>query len=350
MLTGVFHLHEQEARQVMTPIPAVVTVDLSRDRPGRAAALRLDRPLAAGRDRGREPGPGQGDRPRQPAGQADDGRGLRGPLRPAGAGGADRARDQAARRPAGRPAARADRAGDRDRRVRAHGRDRHHRGHHRGGRGGDRRRDRSRPAARSGGWPTATGSSAATSRSPTSRTTACTCRSTPTPTTRSAGSCSPSSGACPSAATRWPPTATRSASSRCARTGSRRSGSAGARPAPRPPADRERPEQPGRRAAPGSVAVAARARIIRYICADAHDRWLAIAASQTTRWLRGETEAGPRGPASLSEGSSAGRLGASGRPGRRKRNRPAGDGPVSCFWGGGAAMRYVAMGMLGSRR
>src|SRR5262245_40122669 len=27
MLTGVFHLHEQEARQVMTPIPAVVTVD-----------------------------------------------------------------------------------------------------------------------------------------------------------------------------------------------------------------------------------------------------------------------------------------------------------------------------------
>jgi CBS domain containing-hemolysin-like protein len=31
MLTGVFHLHEQEARQVMTPIPAVVTVDSSAD-------------------------------------------------------------------------------------------------------------------------------------------------------------------------------------------------------------------------------------------------------------------------------------------------------------------------------
>ena len=31
MLTGVFHLHEQEARQVMTPIPAVVTLDLSAD-------------------------------------------------------------------------------------------------------------------------------------------------------------------------------------------------------------------------------------------------------------------------------------------------------------------------------
>ena len=29
MLRGVFHLHEQEAREVMTPIPAVVTVDYS---------------------------------------------------------------------------------------------------------------------------------------------------------------------------------------------------------------------------------------------------------------------------------------------------------------------------------
>jgi CBS domain containing-hemolysin-like protein len=32
MLTGVFHLHEQEARQVMTPIPVVVTEDDNRDR------------------------------------------------------------------------------------------------------------------------------------------------------------------------------------------------------------------------------------------------------------------------------------------------------------------------------
>jgi CBS domain containing-hemolysin-like protein len=31
MLTGVFHLHEQQARQVMTPTPAVVTVDISED-------------------------------------------------------------------------------------------------------------------------------------------------------------------------------------------------------------------------------------------------------------------------------------------------------------------------------
>jgi CBS domain containing-hemolysin-like protein len=31
MLSGVFHLHEQQARQVMTPIPAVVTIDVSED-------------------------------------------------------------------------------------------------------------------------------------------------------------------------------------------------------------------------------------------------------------------------------------------------------------------------------
>ena len=38
MLSGVFHLHEQQARQVMTPIPAVVTVRRVGDRRGRAAA------------------------------------------------------------------------------------------------------------------------------------------------------------------------------------------------------------------------------------------------------------------------------------------------------------------------
>jgi CBS domain containing-hemolysin-like protein len=31
MLSGVFHLHEQQARNVMTPLPAVVTVDISED-------------------------------------------------------------------------------------------------------------------------------------------------------------------------------------------------------------------------------------------------------------------------------------------------------------------------------
>ena len=46
MLTGVFHLHEQEARQVMTPIPAVVTVDSCKPS-ARRSTLRVDRPLAA---------------------------------------------------------------------------------------------------------------------------------------------------------------------------------------------------------------------------------------------------------------------------------------------------------------
>ena len=47
MLTGVFHLHEQEARQVMTPIPAVVTVDVSETVAGRAAPVRR-RPATRG--------------------------------------------------------------------------------------------------------------------------------------------------------------------------------------------------------------------------------------------------------------------------------------------------------------
>ncbi len=46
MLTGVFHLHEQEARQVMTPIPAVVTVDVAESV---GAALR--RAVATGHSR-----------------------------------------------------------------------------------------------------------------------------------------------------------------------------------------------------------------------------------------------------------------------------------------------------------
>jgi magnesium and cobalt exporter, CNNM family len=46
MLTGVFHLHEQEARQVMTPIPAVVTVDTSED-----VETALRRAIASGHTR-----------------------------------------------------------------------------------------------------------------------------------------------------------------------------------------------------------------------------------------------------------------------------------------------------------
>jgi CBS domain containing-hemolysin-like protein len=46
MLTGVFHLHEQEARQVMTPIPAVVTVDDSD-----TVATALERCVSTGHSR-----------------------------------------------------------------------------------------------------------------------------------------------------------------------------------------------------------------------------------------------------------------------------------------------------------
>src|SRR5689334_6539264 len=46
MLTGVFHLHEQEARQVMTPAPAVVTVDLSEN-----AEIALRRCVSSGHTR-----------------------------------------------------------------------------------------------------------------------------------------------------------------------------------------------------------------------------------------------------------------------------------------------------------
>ena len=39
MLSGVFHLHEQQARQVMTPIPAVVTTDVRRPPRSRCGAV-----------------------------------------------------------------------------------------------------------------------------------------------------------------------------------------------------------------------------------------------------------------------------------------------------------------------
>src|SRR5919205_713029 len=46
MLTGVFHLHEQQARQVMTPIPAVVTVDI-----GETVSAALTRCISSGHTR-----------------------------------------------------------------------------------------------------------------------------------------------------------------------------------------------------------------------------------------------------------------------------------------------------------
>ena len=46
MLSGVFHLHEQEARQIMTPIPAVVTIDVADE-----VKTALERCLSTGHSR-----------------------------------------------------------------------------------------------------------------------------------------------------------------------------------------------------------------------------------------------------------------------------------------------------------
>ena len=100
MLSGVFHLHEQQARQVMTPIPAVVTVDVVGERRDRAAALRRLRPHAAGRHRGRQHRPHQRHRARELARAAADERGPGRVGRGEREGCPDRPRDQAARRPA----------------------------------------------------------------------------------------------------------------------------------------------------------------------------------------------------------------------------------------------------------
>ena len=144
MLAGVFHLHEQEARQVMTPIPAVVTVDVSED-----VETALRRCVSSGHTRLVVT---EDENPDRISGIVHA-NSLARLLMAEGPGridrrlvrdGADRARDQAARRPARRPPARAQLAGRRRRRVRPHGRRRHGRGHRRGGRRRDRRRDRSR--------------------------------------------------------------------------------------------------------------------------------------------------------------------------------------------------------------
>ena len=65
MLGGVFHLHEQEAREVMTPIPAVVTVNADE-----TVEEALRRCVSSGHtrlvvDRGRQPGQGARHRPQQ---------------------------------------------------------------------------------------------------------------------------------------------------------------------------------------------------------------------------------------------------------------------------------------------
>ena len=108
MLTGVFHLHEQEARQVMTPAPAIVTVDLSED-----VETALRRCVSSGHTRLVVTEDDNHDRVKgivhaNALAQLLLTDGHRGDDRGARARGADRAGDQGARRPAGRPPARAD--------------------------------------------------------------------------------------------------------------------------------------------------------------------------------------------------------------------------------------------------
>ena len=233
MLGGVFHLHEQEAREVMTPIPAVVTVDadetvedalrrcvssghtrlvvIEDDNPDRVRGIVHNNSLVrlymnAGRRRlDRAGDPRRPDLPETKP--LDD---LLAELQ--------RQRSSIARR---------------RRRVRPHGRDRHRRGHPRGGRRRDRGRDR--PARRLGPPPRRRRL----------------VRARPRLARRPRGRRDRAAGrhrrlqldrrlrlqrarpAAASAATRSAPTATRSGSSRCARTGSSRCGSTRRRPSTR---------------------------------------------------------------------------------------------------------------------
>ena len=118
MLTGVFHLHEQEARQVMTPIPAVVTVDTSED-----VETALRRCISSGHTRLLVTEDENQDRVRGIVHSNTLARQLmaEGPHavdRAARPRRADRPGDEAARRPARRPPAPALLDGRRDRRVR----------------------------------------------------------------------------------------------------------------------------------------------------------------------------------------------------------------------------------------
>ena len=142
MLSGVFHLHEQQARQVMTPIPAVVTVDVSE-----TAEAALREAVDSGHTRLVVTEEGSTDRiqgvvhvnslARKVMSEGPDAS-----IEELRQGRADRARDEAARRPARRPPARAGLDGRWSSTSTAARRHRHDRGHHRGDRGRDRRRDR----------------------------------------------------------------------------------------------------------------------------------------------------------------------------------------------------------------
>jgi Hemolysins and related proteins containing CBS domains len=225
MLSGVFHLHEQQARQVMTPIPAVVTVDVSED-----VRTALERCVESGHTRLVVTEDENTDRIR---GVVHSNSLVRRLMRE----GPETSVEGSVKEALIVPETRAldDLLADLQRErmsvavvVDEYGRT-----------VGivsvediveevvGEIADETDPAPRAcAAWPTTTGTCAATSRSPTSTTTACTSKSTPTPTTRSAGSSSRSSVACPSAATWSAPTTTRCGWSPCARTASRRCASA----------------------------------------------------------------------------------------------------------------------------
>ena len=138
-----------------------------RARRDRAAALRLLRPHPPGRHRGREPRPREGHRARQRARPAAAHGGPGRADRRHRARGADRPGDQAARRPARRPPASAQLAG-RGRSTSTAAPPGSSRSRTSSRRSSARSPTRpTRSAAPCAGWPTATGSCAATSRSPT---------------------------------------------------------------------------------------------------------------------------------------------------------------------------------------
>ena len=131
MLSGVFELHENEARNVMTPIPAVVTIDVDD-----TVEVALRRCTSSGHTRlpvteDRSTDKIKGVLHLSSLVRLMLSKGEDATIGKAVQGRVCRARDQAAGRPAGRPSARAHVDGGRGRRVRPHGRNRHGRGHRR---------------------------------------------------------------------------------------------------------------------------------------------------------------------------------------------------------------------------
>jgi magnesium and cobalt exporter, CNNM family len=183
MLSGVFHLHEQEARQVMTPIPAVVTVDVSD-----TVEVAVRHALDSGHTRLVVTEDQNTDHVRGIVNLSSLARRL---LSDGGAASIEQLVKDALIVPETKPLD--DLLADLQRERVSMTSSR---------RWSARSWTRPiRPEVRCAGSRTATGGCAGTFRSPTSPTTACTSRQDPMPTTRSAASCSRSSAGCRSAAT-----------------------------------------------------------------------------------------------------------------------------------------------------